>query len=106
MTEKNKEKIFEEEYIFFEICTSEIKISDLIVKLKTDKNKISEWNDGIKLKAIKHGKYIVVDRINEEPSNVSQRFNSLYDKTYNNEKPIFEVSEENKIDIHPNFSTI
>ena len=58
------------------------------------------------LKAIKQGKYIVVDRKNEAPSNVSQRFNSLYDKTYNNEKPIFEVSEENKIDIHPNFSAV
>ena len=61
------------------------------------------------LKAIKQGKYIVVDRKNEAPSNVSQRFNSLYDKNYNNEKPIFEVSEniqENKIDIHPNFRTI
>ena len=55
------------------------------------------------LKAIKQGKYIVVDRKNEAPSNVSQRFNSLYDKTYNNEKPIFEVIEENKIDIHPDF---
>ena len=75
-------------------------------KLKTDKNKIDEWNDGIMLKAIKQGKCIIVDRINEVPSNVSQRFNSLYDKTYNNEKPIFEVSEENKIDIHPNFRTI
>ena len=30
MSEKNKEKNFEEEDIFFEICTSEIKISDLI----------------------------------------------------------------------------
>ena len=75
-------------------------------KLKTDKNKIDEWNDGIMLKAIKQGKCIVVDRINEVPSNVSQRFNSLYDKTYNNEKPIFEVIEENKIDIHHNFRTI
>ena len=74
-------------------------------KLKTDKNKIDEWNDGIMLKAIKQGKCIVVDRINEVPSNVSQRFNSLYDKTYNNEKPIFEVIEENKIDIHHNFRT-
>ena len=75
-------------------------------KLKTDKNKIDEWNDGIMLKAIKQGKCIIVDRINEVPSNVSQRFNSLYDKTYNNEKPIFEVIEENKIDIHHNFRTI
>ena len=75
-------------------------------KLKTDKNKIDEWNDGIMLKAIKQGKCIVVDRINEVPSNVSQRFNSLYDKTYNNENPIFEVIEENKIDIHHNFRTI
>ena len=61
------------------------------------------------LKAIKQGKCIVLDRINEAPSNVSERFNPLYDKTYNNEKPIFEVSEnieENEIDIHPNFRTI
>ncbi len=82
MSEKNKEKNFEKEYIFFEICTSEIKISDLIGKLKTDKNKIDEWNDGIMIKVIKQGKYIVVDRINEAPSNISQRFNLLYDKTY------------------------
>ena len=106
ISEKNEENNLEEEDIFFEICTSEIKITDLIGKLKTDKNKIAEWNDGIMLKAIKQGKCIVLDRINEAPSNVSERFNSLYDKTYNNEKPIFEVSEncqENKIDIHPNF---
>ena len=58
------------------------------------------------LKSIKQWKCIIVDRINEVPSNVSQRFNSLYDKTYTNEKPIFEVIEENKIDIHHNFRTI
>ena len=58
------------------------------------------------LQAIKQGKYIVVDRKNEAPSNVSQRFYPLFDKTYNNEKPIFEVIEENKIDIHHNFRTI
>ena len=32
MSEKNKEKFFEEEYILFEICISEITINDLIVK--------------------------------------------------------------------------
>ena len=56
------EKIFEEEDIFFEICTSEIKITDLIGKLKTDKNKIDEWNDGIMIKVIKQGKYIVENK--------------------------------------------
>ena len=44
-------------------------------------------------KAIKNGKCIVLDRINEAPSNVAERFNPLYDKTYDNEDSYFEINE-------------
>ena len=90
-------------------CTPEIKINDLIRKLNTEKNKIAEWDEGIMFKAIKNGKCIVLDRINEAPSNVAERFNPLYDKTYDNEESYFEINENlqnNKIKIHSNFRTI
>ena len=74
-------------------CTPEIKINDLIRKLNTEKNKIAEWDEGIMFKAIKNGKCIVLDRINEAPSNVAERFNPLYDKTYDNEDSYFEINE-------------
>ena len=94
---------------YFVICTPEIKTNDLIGKLKTEKDKIAEWDEGIMFKAIKNGKCIVLDRINEAPSNVAERFNPLYDKTYDNEESYFEINENlqnNKIKIHSNFRTI
>ena len=91
--EKNNNNNENDEDNYFVKCTPEIKINDLIRKLNTEKNKIAEWDEGIMFKAIKNGKCIVLDRINEAPSNVAERFNPLYDKTYDNEDSYFEINE-------------
>ena len=110
---KIKEK---EENNYYCVCSENINCSDLIGKqmivknLDLEKNnKIIEWKDGFLLKAIKKGKCAILDLIEEAPSTVTERLNSLLDQKYDNQEKkfyVFENPKKKNILIDKNFRLI
>ena len=108
---------FEKENIDFMICTSETSCSDIIGKQILIKNEESgltsiEWKYGFLLEGIKEGKCLVLDNINEVPSQVTERANNLFDLNLNSKEILyFDVPEnpnklEQKIKIKNTFRLI
>ncbi len=94
----NNEK---EENEFFCICTENITCADLIGKQKASSQfnagqEIIEWQSGFLLDAIEKGKCVVLDYLEEAPSTVTERLNSLLDKKYDGKDNIFYVYENPK----------
>ncbi len=80
-------------------------------KKKDDKfnNEILKFKEGFLVKAIKKGKCVIFDQINEAPSTVYERLNGLLDKKYNDEDntfPIPEYSEKKSFKIKSKFRII
>ena len=74
---------------------------------KNDKynNEILKFKEGFLVKAIKEGKCVIFDQINEAPSTVYERLNGLLDKKYNDDDntfPVPENSEKTSIKIKKN----
>ncbi len=98
-------------------CTKNLECSDLIgtQKISDSKEDESEDNELIKFeprflyKSIKKGNCVILDCINEAPSRVIERLNSLLDKKNSKKEAIFEVPENTKepvIKINENFRII
>ena len=72
-------------------------------------NEILKFKEGFLVKAIKKGRCVIFDQINEAPSTVYERLNGLLDKKYNDEDntfPIPEYSDKVKPKIKKNFRII
>ena len=72
-------------------------------------NEILKFKEGFLVKAIKKGRCVIFDQINEAPSTVYERLNGLLDKKYNDEDntfPIPEYSERTNPRIKKNFRII
>lgn len=72
-------------------------------------NEILKFREGFLVKAIKKGRCVIFDQINEAPSTVYERLNGLLDKKYNDEDntfPIPEYSEKANPKIKKNFRII
>jgi len=123
---KDKKKKIKEPYLC--ICSKKLQCEDLIgitvpnfsndlkgdtnVRENTDKNynnEILKFKEGFLVKAIKKGRCVIFDQINEAPSTVYERLNGLLDKKYNDEDntfPIPECSEKENPKIKKNFRII
>ena len=98
------------------LCTKNLQCSDLIGQTRTyPKNGNSDSNEALKFKpgflveAIKTGKTVVLDCINEINVTVGERLNGLLDKKNNSDEEYFDLPEdpENlRIQIHKNFRMI
>ena len=78
-------------------------------KEKEKLNEILKFKEGFLIKAIKRGRSIIFDQINEAPSTVYERLNGLLDKKYNDEDntfPVPEYSEKTIFKIKKNFRII
>ena len=100
--------------VYFCICTDKIEPSELIGCQKAS-NKIQDveelliWKDGFLTEAVKTGLSVVLDNIEEAPSTVTERLNSLLDKNFGQENEIFDIPENPKnksIKINLNFRLI
>jgi midasin (ATPase involved in ribosome maturation) len=72
-------------------------------------NEILKFKEGFLVKAIKRGKCVIFDQINEAPSTVYERLNGLLDKKYDDEDNKFSVpeySEKTNFRINKNFRII
>ena len=105
------------EDIDFMICTEQTSFSDIIGKQILSKKEESgltliEWKYGFLLEGVRKGKCIVLDNINEIPSQVTERANNLFDMDFNSKDTLyFEVpenpnKEEQKIEIKKSFRVI
>ena len=96
------------------LCTNNLQCSDLIgqtrpCEQKKKSNKILSFKQGFLVKAIKKGKTVIFDNINEANAKVYERLNGLLDKKNNKEEQIFDLPENpknSKIKIHENFRII
>ena len=111
-----KDKAAKED-VDFMICTEQTSFSDIIGKKKKKKKEESgltmiEWKYGFLLEGLRKGKCIVLDNINEIPSQVTERTNNLFDIDFNSKDTLyFEVpenpnKEEQKIEIKKSFRVI
>ena len=74
-------------------------------KKKEETNEILKFKKGFLVKAIKKGRCVIFDQINEAPSTVYERLNGLLDKKYNDEDnkfPVPECSEKTSFKIKKN----
>ena len=79
------------------------------IKDKKSNNEILKFKEGFLVKAIKKGRCVIFDQINEAPSTVYERLNGLLDKKYSDEDntfPIPEYSEKANPKIKKNFRII
>ena len=108
---------FTKDNIDFMICTGETSCSDIIGKQILSRNEESglttiEWKYGFLLEGVREGKCLVLDNINEVPSQVKERCNNLFDLDLNSEETLyFEVpenpnKEEQKMEIKKSFRVI
>jgi MoxR-like ATPase len=98
------------------LCTKNLQCSDLIGVTKpvpknknSNNNEVLEFKEGFLIKAIKTGKTVVLDCINEANATVGERLNGLLDKKNSEEETYFDVPEnpeELQIKIHKNFRMI
>ena len=96
------------------LCTKNLQCSDLIGQTKPcpkngNSNEILKFYPGFLVDAIKEGKTVVLDCINEANATVGERLNGLLDKKNNVEENYFDLpenTEEVKIRIHSNFRMI
>ena len=98
------------------LCTKNLQCSDLIGQTKpcpkndkSESNEILKFIPGFLVEAIKKGKTVVLDCINEANATVGERLNGLLDKKNNDEENYFDLpenTEELKIKIHKNFRMI
>ena len=98
------------------LCTKNLQCSDLIWQTKpcpknekSDNNEILKFIPGFLVEAIKQGKTVVLDCINEANATVGERLNGLLDKKNNAEEEYFDLpenTEELRIPIHKNFRMI
>ena len=98
------------------LCTKNLQCSDLIgitkpvpKKNNSNNNKILEFKEGFLIKAIKTGRTVVLDCINEANATVGERLNGLLDKKNSEEEAYFDVpenTEELQVKIHKNFRMI
>ena len=99
---------------FFCICSENITCADLIGRQRASSEvdagqQIIEWQSGFLLNAIEYGKCVVLDCLEEAPSTVTERLNSLLDKKYDGKYSIFNVYENpnnNEILIHDDFRLV
>lgn len=78
-------------------------------KNNNNNNKVLEFKEGFLIKAIKRGRTVVLDCINEANATVGERLNGLLDKKNNEEEIYFDVpenTEELQVKIHKNFRMI
>ena len=126
-----KEKKIEKEYIFYCLCTEELKCSDLIGRqYPTEKSERSDatgrqcpkeedndqveellkWENGFLSTAIEKGGIVILDALDQASTTVTERLNGLLDQKYDNTEPAkFYVSENpnnSEIDINKNFRLI
>ena len=76
-------------------------------KYKKYNNEILKFKEGFLVKAIRKGRCVIFDQINEAPATVYERLNGLLDKKYNDEDntfPIPEYSEKTNPKIKKNFT--
>jgi len=108
--EKDEQEKKNENYLC--LCTKNLQCSDLIGQTKpcpkNDKfetNEILKFKPGFLVNAIKQGKTVVLDCINEANATVGERLNGLLDKKLDIEKDlIFEIPEfpqKNEVKIKP-----
>ncbi len=108
---------------FLCICSKKLQCEDLIgITLpnfsnnnlggdtsETETNEILKFKKGFLVKAIKKGRCVIFDQINEAPSTVYERLNGLLDKKYNDEDnkfPVPECSEKTSFKIKKKFRII
>ena len=75
----------EDDYEYFCVCTENITCWDIIGRQEISEGmdeKLIEWKSGFLLNAIIEGKCAVLDSLEEAPSTVTERLNSLLDKKY------------------------
>ena len=109
-----KEKNINKKNIAYCLCTEELRCSDLIGRQnptnKTEPGKdLIEWNNGYLTSTIENGGVVILDALDQAPTTVTERINSVLDKKYDEEDAIFEVPEnpqKNEIKINPNFRLI
>ena len=120
--QKIKEKNNSDEENYFCICTENINCWDLIgrfqinedlsqnnEKIEQKKKELMKWVDGFLLEGVKKGRCVILDQIEEAPSTISERLNSLLDKKYDEAINYFYVNENpknRKIKINENFRLI
>ena len=98
------------------LCTKNLQCSDLIGQTKpcpkndkSESNEILKFIPGFLVEAIKEGKTVVLDCINEANATVGERLNGLLDKKNNADEEYFDLpenTEELRIPIHKNFRMI
>ncbi len=98
------------------LCTKNLQCSDLIGQTKpcpnndkSKKNEILKFIPGFLVEAIKQGKTVVLDCINEANATVCERLNGLLDKKNNENEEYFDLPENTeklKISINKNFRII
>ena len=98
------------------LCTKNLQCSDLIGQTKpcpksdkSESNEILKFIPGFLVDAIKQGKTVVLDCINEANATVGERLNGLLDKKNNAEEEFFDLpenTEELRIPINKNFRMI
>ena len=122
--EKIKEKDIKD-FIFYSYCTEQTSIYDLIGKQRPTNESglgkpLIQWQNGFLIKGIEKGGVIILDNIDQCPSTVLERLNSLLDKRYdtlnrrkekrdNFPQEKFIVNEnpsKSEININPNFRLI
>ena len=98
------------------LCTKNLQCSDLIGQTKpcpkndkSESNEILKFIPGFLVDAIKSGKTVVLDCINEANATVGERLNGLLDKKNNADEEYFDLpenTEELRIPINKNFRMI
>ena len=115
MMNKDKDKDIQNENCLC-LCTKNLQYSDLIGQTKpcpkndkSESNEILKFIPGFLVEAIKQGKTVVLDCINEANATVGERLNGLLDKKNNDEEEYFDLpenTEELRIRIHKKFRMI
>ena len=116
----NKNKKNDDKEPFLCICSKKLQVEDLIgitiPNISNDvdpndnniNNEILTFKEGFLINAIKYGKCVIFDQINESPSTMYERLNGLLDKKYGDDNifPVPEKSGNFNQRIHENFRII